>query len=296
MDIKLVIPNDFLQDEYRDGYLVSSAIKKVWAVEIDLIEELLRVCDKYQLKVYCCAGTILGAVRHAGYIPWDDDVDLMMFREDYEKLCSISRQAFSAPYFFQTEKTDPGSARGHAQLRNSSTTAILETEKGKKVHFNQGIFIDIFPLDHYPDNPVKRKEFMENERKKLRYSRWLLNGPADTETKVKQKIKKAAYALNKVIPLGKRLYNSFEKTAQKYNHMNTQWVGIVALGEERFVWKESDITDTVPMNFEMIKVPVPQNYDNLLKKTYGDWRTPIKGGSVHGGVFFDPDRPYTEYI
>ena len=290
MDIKLVIPDGFLQDENRDGYLVSSAIKKVWAVEIDLVEELLRVCDKYHLKVYCCAGTILGAVRHSGYIPWDDDIDLMMYREDYEKLCDISGSEFSEPYFFQTEQTDPGCARGHAQLRNSSTTAILDTEKGKKVHFNQGIFIDIFPLDHYPDNPMERKSFMEIERKKLRYSRWLLNGPAETENTAKQKIKKAAYELNKVIPLGKWLYNSFEKTAKKYNHTGTQWVGIVALGEERFVWKESDITDTIPMRFEMIEVPVPANYDNLLQKTYGDWRTPVKGGSVHGGVFFDPDK------
>ena len=88
----------------------------------------------------------------------------------------------------------------------------------------------------------------------------------------------------------------FEKTAKKYNHTGTQWVGIVALGEERFVWKESDITDTIPMRFEMIEVPVPVNYDNLLQKTYGDWRTPVKGGSVHGGVFFDPDKSYKEYL
>lgn len=99
MDIKLVIPDDYLRDESREGYLVSGAIKKVWAVELDLIEELLRVCNKHNLKIYCCAGTILGAVRHSGYIPWDDDVDLMMYRDDYEKLCGISGIEFAEPYF-----------------------------------------------------------------------------------------------------------------------------------------------------------------------------------------------------
>ena len=296
MNIRLSIPDGFLDEEIRNDYHVSSMMKKVWAVELDLIAELLRVSEKYKLAVYSCGGTTLGAVRHSGFVPWDDDVDMMMYREDYEKLCRISRQEFTEPYFFQTEDSDPGSARGHAQLRNSSTTAILNAEKGKKIRFNQGIFIDIFPLDNLPEDAEKRKRFLELEDKRLHLSRRLLKGPSCSEQTIQKKIKGITYSIIKMVPIGKWLYRCFDKKAQQYNRNETKNVGIVALGSEKFVWPRKDIMNTIMMSFEMIKIPVPADYCRLLEKTYGDWKTPIRGGDLHGGIFFDPEKPYKEYI
>lgn len=296
MNIKLSIPDNFYEEEIRNDYHVSNMMKKVWAVELDLIAELLRVCDKYQLPVYSCGGTTLGAVRHSGFVPWDDDVDMMMYRDDYEKLCRISKQEFTEPYFFQTEDTDPGSARGHAQLRNSSTTAILNAEKEKKVRFNQGIFIDIFPLDNLQENTEDRKRFLESEDKLLHLSHRLLKGPSCSEQSIQKKIKRIIYSMAQVLPIGKWIYRSFEKQAQQYNGEETEYVGIVALGSEKFVWPRKDIMNPVQMRFEMIDIPVPADYDRVLEKTYGDWRTPVRGGALHGGIFFDPEESYKKYI
>ena len=151
VDLKLKLPEGFLDEETRCGFTVTKKMKEVWAVELDLLAELLRVCNKNNIKIFASGGTMLGAVRHQGFIPWDDDIDMMMFRDDYERLCEIAGSEFQYPYFFQTEYTDPGSLRGHAQLRNSLTTGILESELGKR-KFNQGIFLDIFPLDVVTDN------------------------------------------------------------------------------------------------------------------------------------------------
>jgi len=145
VDLNIELPEGFLDEEVRCGYTVTHEMKKVWAVELDLLNEFMRVCDKYQLKWCAEAGTILGAIRHRGMIPWDDDIDVTMTSEDYEKLCRIAPNEFRHPYFFQTEETDPGSIRGHAQLRNSETTGILKSEIERKLQFNQGIFLDIFP-------------------------------------------------------------------------------------------------------------------------------------------------------
>ena len=146
-DLSLEFPEDFFREEIRDGYKVSEKMKKVWAVELDLLNKLLEVCQKYELKCFADAGTLLGAVRHKGFIPWDDDIDVVMFREDYEKLRAVAQEEFKEPYFFQCAYSDDNYIRGHAQLRNSDTTAFLYREVRRKVERNYGIFIDIFILD-----------------------------------------------------------------------------------------------------------------------------------------------------
>ena len=151
MRIKIQLPKGFLDAEMRCGYQVTAEMKKVWALELDLLYEFQRVTNKHGIKYIANGGTMLGAVRHKGFIPWDDDIDIMMMRDEYDKFCKIAPNEFKHPYFFQTEYTEPGSLRCHAQLRNSETTAIIKYEQNCSCTFNQGIFIDIFPLDAVPD-------------------------------------------------------------------------------------------------------------------------------------------------
>ena len=112
----------FLEEEVRCGYTVSAEMKKLWAVELDLLAEFDRVCKKHGLTYFAFGGTLLGAVRHQGFIPWDDDIDVVMFREDYRRLTQIAAEEFRHPYFFQTPFTDCGLVMGGSRLRNSNTT------------------------------------------------------------------------------------------------------------------------------------------------------------------------------
>ena len=137
--LKLQIEPSFFQQEERCGYVVTSGMKRIWAVELDLLNEFARVCRENGLKWFAHAGTMLGAVRHRGFIPWDDDIDIIMPRKDYERLCKLAPSAFSHPYFFQDEQTDRYFARAFSRLRNSETTAIFENEKDYRYPYNQGI-------------------------------------------------------------------------------------------------------------------------------------------------------------
>ena len=138
LPIKLRISDEFLQEEERNGFIISSEMKELWAVSLDLVRELLDFCSNNNIQVFAGYGTLLGAVRHDGFIPWDNDVDLMMKRKDYDRFCRIAN--FDFPYFLQTEKTDRGFSRGFARLRNSMTTAVQIYERNMKITYNQDFY------------------------------------------------------------------------------------------------------------------------------------------------------------
>ena len=146
--LKLDIPKSFLREEERCGHIVTREMKELWAVELDLLSEFKRVCEKYNLYFSADSGTLLGAIRHKGFIPWDNDIDIFMLREDYEYLCRIAPKEFKVPYSLVTYKEDCRSSMGFAKLYNLHTTAI----ENPYINRIQGIFIDIFPLDNVPDD------------------------------------------------------------------------------------------------------------------------------------------------
>lgn len=149
LPIKIDLPSSFFNEEVRDEYRVSEKGKRIWAVELDLLAELLRICKKHDIRVCLFAGSLLGAIRHKGFIPWDDDIDVCLVREEYEKLLQ-HQDEFKHPYFLQTGYNDREFFLGYARLRNSDTTGIITWNKSK--NYNNGIYIDVFVVDGYVDS------------------------------------------------------------------------------------------------------------------------------------------------
>ena len=141
-----VLSESFFREEIRNDFLVTGERKKIWGIQLDLFFEFKRVCEKYNLKYFLFFGSLLGAVRHNGFIPWDDDIDLGMPREDYEKLLTHA-DAFNTPYFLQNHKTDKCFYYSHTKLRNSNTSCINRAFKHQP--FNQGMDLDIHPIDNW---------------------------------------------------------------------------------------------------------------------------------------------------
>ncbi len=287
------IDNAFLQEEERCGFTVSADMKRVWAVQLDLLERFQEVCRRHGLRYYASGGTLLGAVRHQGYIPWDDDIDLMMAREDYEKLLAVADGEFAAPYFFQTAWNDRGYSRGHAQLRNSNTTGILLTEKGK-FSFNQGIFIDIFPVDAVPDDPRERAA----QSRRIRFWDGMLKLTARYPANPHKTVgKNLLHTVASLIPY-RRIYRQLEKACTRYNGQGMQKVGYISFraGDERLMFPASVLDGVEAVPFEHLTIDIPVGYDTLLSNQYGDYRTMKQENSYHGGVLFDTERCYLDYL
>lgn len=305
--LRLKIDESFFKPEERDGYVVSAEMKKIWAVELDLLNEFARVCSEYQLKWFVHAGTMLGAVRHHGYIPWDDDIDVVMPREDYKRLCSIGPDVFLHPYFYQNEDTDRFFCRCFSRLRNSETTAIQLSEKDFAFPFNQGVFIDIFPLDNVPDDNRELSSFF-SKIEHFASIAWQYRNMvhfyhpkkgSGIAKEVKYYLKHLWY---KYIDKRDGDYNSLLKAQcdllVTYNGETTQRIGeIVILPLGRHIWEKEWIEKLTYMPFEMLEVPVPMGYRHCLTASYGnDWECPKHSGNYHGQVLFDVNCPYTEYL
>ena len=305
VDLKIQLPDHFLEGEVRNGYYIAPAMKQGWAVMMDLLMELDRVCRKYNIRYFIAEGTILGAVRHGGFIPWDDDIDCCITRSEYNKLCKVAPKAFKHPYFFQTEYNDPGSIRGHAQLRNSLTTGMLKNEIPYKYKFNQGLFIDIFVLDHVTDDEA----LFEQQKAKCTKLRDRFYRAAHLTTRyypIDNPVKNAGKTLVHTLlegPLKKvynetRYYRAYEKEWQRYNKEETRYMSFLAYsnGHKRNFRRSTCFDDVAYLDFEFLKVPAPSGYIDYLDDAYGNWHEFVLNGQIHSGIFMDCDHPYTDYI
>ncbi len=271
--------NFSFEEETRQNYLISKEMKQVWACELDLLKKLLQVCEKYNLKCWADAGTLIGAIRDHGFIPWDDDIDVAMLREDYDKLVSIADKEFAHPYFFQTIYSDLYYNNRHAQLRNSETAAI--PTDGKKRKYNQGIFIDIFILDAYPKTGKQAFKLI----KKLRKGKNIL---------------KAAITLCNLMPewlykrfrLDIKYFQKFENILRATQLDNTEYVSCMSLNIKEKIRLKSDYDHTEYVQFENINIPVPSGYDRILRTDYGDYMTPVKAPTVHGNMKYSVHESY----
>lgn len=287
------------KEQVRCGYLVTEKTKKIWAVEMDLLQKLLAVCQKYELTCWAIAGTMLGAVRHKGFIPWDDDIDVALPRNDFQKLISVAEKEFTFPYFLQTPRSDPYYFSPTIRLRNSNTTGIIESDKRRKT--NNGIYIDIFPLDSWPSDIKQQQRLI---RKVHLYNKLLIDRqylqPSSWINKFWYCINKVYFALYKY----ESVLDKYDSICSQYNQKETNMIAYVARGVVkndgyRYAWSKEETCSTVYLDFEDMQVPVPVGYESCLRKRYGDYMEfpPVeKRGQWHSGVItFDPDTPYEEY-
>lgn len=260
-------------------------LEELKKTELELLKAFAEVCRQLGLRYYVLGGTMLGAVRHQGFIPWDDDIDVGMLRRDYEILLEKGQHLLPEGLFLQTFETDPEYPANFAKLRNSRTTFV---ESGlQKRRINHGVYIDIFPLDYYPDRGETwfsvKKELLS-----LRISTTFTVPGMKPTTKLVRLLTRVLYpTVRGALRRRERLFRSVTDGSRIANHCG-------AWGKKEIVpahW----YGEGTPMPFEGMTVTVPTDYHLWLTQVYGDYmQLPPEDKRIphHYVTAFDLTRPY----
>lgn len=230
----------------------------------EMLTEFDSYCRTYGIRYYLFYGSALGAVRHRGFIPWDDDADLILFREDFEKLKKVWKEHPMEGYFFQTRETDPGYPLKTPKLRKNKTAYVETQLKDKKMH--HGLFVDFFILDDYVKNPLLR-----------RVTEWITMFDFNAVRRYQpQKRGRYLYAvMNRLFRNGhiyswwyRAVYPKLKKDETMCSDRNSFTFS------HRYDFRKEWFGEPKYVPFDDCLLPVPQNTDAVLKVCYGDYMTP----------------------
>ena len=273
-------------------------VQRLKSIELEMLKSFAEICEKLNLRYYLIGGTLLGAVRHRGFIPWDDDIDVGMPREDYEVFLKEAQKYLPEYYFLQTRKTDPEYLSNFAKIRDSRTTFLDKAVKHRKT--NHGVYIDVFPIDYYPDTKCKQlifdfKKFLQKFR--LRGA-FIIPEEEKHAAHIEFLAKMLSICLMVIYPTTTSVLDAEDRLFKKEKNSSLV-ANLCGYWGKREILPASLLAETCDVEFEGLYFKGPKEYDKYLTRIYGDYMKlpPVeKRVSHHYCEVIDLDKPYTEYM
>lgn len=283
-------PYDYFQDEVKEGFYISGLIKRAWAAQLEILNEIDKVCKAHNIKWYIDSGILLGAIRHGGFIPWDDDVDICMLREDYNKFIQIAENALPKGYILLNhDKEDYDNL--FLRVTNEDKFVLNRSFLDKYYDCPYAMGIDIFPLDY-----MALDEETEKKREELVSLLCSVTDIVSEENIYTDEMKNVLSSIEDLCDvrfeyeadIKKQLYRATEKIFSLFDNKDASYVIHVLCWYQssRSRYKTEDYCNSILYPFETTMLPVPVNYSDVLSCTYGNYMKTIKAGAMHDYPFF----------
>ncbi len=294
--MKAILGEDFFKEEVKHGYRISEAQKMVSAMQLDLYLVFKDICDKYELKHWVMYGSLLGAVRHDGFIPWDDDIDVAMPRKDFNVFLQVAPKELSEPYSLQCPYTYPNCLITNVTMRNSNGT--FTPKIFKKLDYNKGIPLDIFPFDYcnletWPQDKVRIFDHV------MRCASWMKMQHPELLSKEQIEICKKYYTNNPLADWEAIHKIASNSECEGAEHMMMKVVLDKKHLSRTIVYKTEWFESTISHKFETIVVEIPVGWNSVLCTCYGndfmEFPPVEERGAINEKLIVDPFIPYKEY-
>ncbi len=292
------LTTEFYQDEVRYGFYVPTAIKQAWGAELQILAEIDRICKKYNIRYFAEWGTLIGAVRHGGFVPWDDDLDIGMLREDYERFKEVAKDELPGEFAIHDYATKENHWLFLSRVVNCNQICFEEEHLRKYHNFPYIATVDIFVMDYLYRDEEQEKARCEEIKHILAVADQIIEGRMqdsvremflqELENKYQTKLPRTKNARELGISLYRLAELQMARVSADESDAVAQIFPWVLKGNRGLPKKCYDTLVRLP--FEEITIPVPADYDTALRYRYGDYMTIRKVWGGHDYPYFEGQR------
>ena len=247
---------------------------QIQKIELEALKQIVKACDSLHIEYFLIGGTALGAVRHDGFIPWDDDIDIGMTRNNYNRFIREAQALLPEEYTIQSPETDRHSPYFYTKVRIDGTIFMEYCNRNLKIH--HGVYVDIFPFDNVPDNEHEYTKHFNGIQHLIRIFNFrqtpdVSEAPHNFIGHVKQSIRHIIHHLSRIISFN-HLYGALYSKFTKYNSIHTKAITCYNFPKIKTEYiLRSDLYPLKLHRFEDTEFAIPSNFDTYLKTHYGDY-------------------------
>ena len=288
--------NDFVKGEIRNGYFVSGKMKRVWLIQLEILKNIKSICKKYNIQYFATCGTLIGAIRENGFIPWDDDIDIGMTRENALKFINAAKKELPNNYCLVGTTLTKHLFRPHLQIRNKDTSCL--TKADFYLTYCKGVWVDIFIFDKFPtvgSENLKFRRKLSRIKKMFSYYTFYRFSKNFVKKAIKYLISRIYVILNGGFENCNKKYN---RLCQKFDYLkDNYYYDYLAYKPDRILKFPPHVFDeTVEHPFEFTTISIPKDFHSALVPEYGeDYMVRKEAPNGHGDVFIDLDNSYLKY-